>query len=234
MLAQYIAEVQRLLNDEGGQFFKIPTLTAYINRARRRIAAISGCIRCLPPGLLTHKGQERYPFSHMIPIIQQEVPGAGEVLFVRSLSIAQGRGPGAWAPQWYQIPFTDFSARFRVLDRTFLGNFNVPGWFAVFGSGPAAELYLAPIPMREDRMLLDLTLLPTPLIEDSDDPCPLPYPWSDVVAFWAGVMALLQQQRKEDAKVLSDLFTQMMPECAAVVMPQFNVNSYAPGHIRSA
>ena len=58
MLSNYIAETQNLLNDSEGQFFKLPTITNYINRSRRRIAYMSGCLRCVPPGTITNPNQE--------------------------------------------------------------------------------------------------------------------------------------------------------------------------------
>lgn len=233
MLAQYISEVQDLVNDPDGQFFKPPTLIKYINRARRRIAAISGCIRCIPEGAQTHPGQEIYPFADWITLVQNQVPGCDQILTCRTISISIGWGPGAWQPMWRQIPFIDFQARFRVYNRTFLGTISEPGWWSQFGSGPNGKIYLAPIPMQEAPIVADLSLLPAALIDD-DDPEPLPYPWDDVVVFWAGVMALLQQQRKEDAQVLTQLFNQMMPECASVVMPVFFQSPYAGGIKRSA
>ena len=57
MLSTYITDVQNLLNDGQGQFFSIPTLVNFINKSRRRIAAVSGCIRCVPPGTYTFPRQ---------------------------------------------------------------------------------------------------------------------------------------------------------------------------------
>lgn len=233
MLAEYLAEVQDILNDSSGQFFKPATMTKYINRARRRIAAISACLRCIPDGARTHPGQEIYPFADWISLVQNQMPGTDQILACRSVTVSIGWGPGAWSPMWRQIPFWDFQARFRVYNRTFLGTISEPGWWAQFGSGTRGQLYLAPIPMQEAPLLVDLTLLPAAL-QDDNDPEPLPFPWTDAVVYWAGVFALMQQQRKDDAKALGDLFAQMMPECAAVVMPVMLQSPYAGGIMRSA
>ncbi|HEX3524842.1 MAG TPA: hypothetical protein VHT52_22490, partial [Stellaceae bacterium] len=93
MLAAYIDEVQGHLNDSGGQFFTIPRLTGYINRSRRRIAAVSGCLRFGPPGTQTKPGREIYPFSAWNALAQQVCPGAQSILACRSLAIGLG---GAW------------------------------------------------------------------------------------------------------------------------------------------
>lgn len=233
MLSEYVAEVQDLLNDEGAQLHRIPTLKRYINRSRRRIASISGCIRHCPEGARTHPGQEQYPFAHWQSLCQDQVPGTDQILFCRTLSVSIGFGPGAWTPMWRFIPFMDFQARVRVYNRTFLGTISEPGWWTMFGSGPKTVIYLAPIPMQEAPIIADLSLLPMSM-KDDDDPEPIPFPWTDVVVFWAATMALLQQQRKEDAAALTTLFSQLMPECASVVAPFMFQSPYAGGIKRSA
>ena len=98
MLAEYVTEVQDLLNDSQGQYFNIPRLHRYINRARRRIAYMSGCLRVIPPGTQTVPRQEIYRLSDWLPLVQGEVPGIQSILAVRSLCIAIG--PGGWKPMW--------------------------------------------------------------------------------------------------------------------------------------
>jgi hypothetical protein len=139
---------------------------------------------------------------------------------------------GGWKPMWRKIPFTDFQARFRIYNRTFLGTISEPGWFAQYGEGPDGKLYLAPIPSQQAPMEVDLTLVPAPLIDD-DDPEPIPYPWTDAVSYWSAVLCLLQQQRREDAQAMAQLFNSDMPMCAAVVCPQMIQTPYG-AVIRSA
>jgi hypothetical protein len=235
MLAAYVSETQRLLNDRNGQFFDLPTMHDYINRSRRRIAGVSGCLRAqIDNGILTHNGQEQYRLKDWVSVVQGVMPGAGEILYVRSLSIAIGHGPGAWRPKWRQVAsFTDFDARFRIWNRTFVGMISEPGWWCQLGSGMAGIIYLAPIPSLEAPLSVDLQIIPAPLLDD-EDPEPLPYPWNDAVAFWAATMCLMQQQRREDAQAMTTLFNYMLPEAAAVVCPQLIQTNYGPGHIRSA
>src|SRR5215468_286488 len=126
MLSTYITDVQNLLNDNQGQFFSLPTLTNYINKSRRRIAAVSGCLRCIPPGVQTIPNQEIYPFSDWLALVQGVIPSAQSILACRSLAVAIGgrwvQNPdsgwqttsGGWKPMWRRIIFTDFQARFRI------------------------------------------------------------------------------------------------------------------------
>jgi hypothetical protein len=237
MLAAYITEVQNHLNDSEGQFFRIPTLTNYINRARRRIAAVSGCLRCVPPGTQTKPGREIYPFSEWGALVQQLVPQAQSILSCRSLAVGIGGAweqdtdgiwsiqKGTWKPVWKRCVWTDFQARFRIYGGTFMGSISQPGWYAQYGEGPAAALYLAPIPSIAAPFEVDLTLIPKPLLTD-DDAEPIPYPWTDAVSYWAATLALLQQQRTQDAQAMAELFNSDLPMCASVVCPQFIANAY--------
>ena len=223
MLANYITETQNFLNDSQGQFFSQPTLTNYVNRARRRVAAASGCLRVLPPGTSTKKNQEIYPFSDWNALVQKEMPGVQSILGCRSLAIAIGKG--GWKPMWNRVVWTDFQARFRIYNGTFIGAISEPGWYAQYGSGPIGKLYLAPIPSMEMPMEVDLTCIPFPLLTDNDIE-PIPYPWTDAVPYWSAILCLFQQQRYQDAQALAQLFNTDMPFAAAVVCPQMIQSPY--------
>lgn len=230
MLAEYVTEVQQHLNDIQGQFFPAAALHSFINRSRRRVAAASGCLRLLPAGSQTVANQEVYPFTAWNALVQDQLPGAKSILNVRSVSIAIG--VGGWKPMWHRIPWTDFQARFRIYNGMYYGVISEPGWWAQYGEGPYGKLYLAPIPSCAMPMDIDLSCVPQPLLAD-EDPEPIPYPWTDAVSYWAAVLALMQQQRTQDAKAMADLFNADMPMCAAVVCPQFISSPYG-AVIRSA
>lgn len=232
MLNQYISDTQDLLNDPNGQFFKLPRLISYINKSRRRIAAASGCLRVVPPGVTTIPNQEIYPLAAWTSLVQGALPGVQSILFCRSIAIGIGGhwdGPdivgGSWKPVWRRTVWSDFQSRFRIYGRTFYGTISDPGWWAQFGVGEAGQIYLAPIPSQVNPMELDLTCTPMPLQTDND-PEAIPYPWQDAVAYWAGVLALLQQQRPQDAQALATLFNTDLPFCASVVCPQMLQSAY--------
>lgn len=232
-----MTDTQNLLNDQGGQFFPEPTLHTYINRSRRRIAAASGCLRVIPPGIQTVPNQEIYPFAAWNALVQGIMPGAQSILACRSVSIAiggkwqqQSDGSwiivgGAWKPMWRRIVWTDFQARFRIYGRTFYGTISEPGWWSQYGEGPIGSIYLAPIPGQAQPMELDLTCIPTPLLTDKD-PDPIPYPWNDAVSYWAATLCLMQQQRTQDATAMAQAFNAEMPFAAAVVCPQMIQTAY--------
>jgi hypothetical protein len=230
MLQQYISDTRDHLNDSGGQFFDEGTLTRYINRARRRVAASSGCLRVLPPGTWTVPNQEVYPFKAWNSLVQDAMTGVESVLACRSLAIAIG--PGGWKPMWRRVVFTDFQARFRIYNSTFWGTISEPGWYAQYGEGEYGKLYLAPIPSQATPFDVDLTCIPAPLLTDKD-PEPIPYPWTDAVSYWSAVLCLLQQQRRADASAMAELFNADMPMCAAIVCPQMIQTAYGAA-LRSA
>jgi len=244
VLATYLSDTRNLLNDTGAQFFSDPALTSYINRSRRRIAAVSGCLRVMPPGTQTVANQETYPFAAWNALVQGVVPQAQSILACRSLAVGiggkwqldeNGNGKivgGSWKPMWRRIVWTDFQARFRIYGGTFMGILSEPGWWAQYGEGPAAQIYLAPIPTTSLPMEVDLTVIPQPLMTDGDSD-PIPYPWTDAVSYWAAVMCLLQQQRREDAGAMAELFNTELPMCASVVCPQMIQSAYG-ATLRSA
>lgn len=230
MLSRYVTELQNLLNDQNGQFYPIPTLVNYINRSRRRIAWTSGCIRVLPPGVLTHPQQEVYPFSDWISLVQSVRPQVQNIMAIRSLAVSIG--PGGWKPVWRRIVWTDFQSRFRIFNGTWYGTISEPGWYAQYGEGSIGSVYLAPIPAQELPMEVDLSCTPFPLLTDNDAEI-IPDPWTDAVIWWAAVLALLQQQRPRDATGMVQAFALEMPFCASVVCPQMIQNTYG-AMIRSA
>lgn len=237
MLAGYISEVRGLLNDGQGQFFTDAQLCNYINRARRRIAYASNCLRCIPPGLQTVPGQEQYRFDAWLPLIQEVMPSAQSVLSCHNISIGIGGkwfressgewrvSWGSWKPMWRRLVFTDFQARLRIYGGSFMGSFSTPGWWAQYRDGPSGKVFLAPIPTMAMPFEADVSVIPQPLLTDND-PDPLEYPWQDSVAYWAAVMALFQQQRPQDAQNMIQMFNAELPVAAAAVNPWFTATGY--------
>lgn len=74
-------------------------------------------------------------------------------------------------------------------------------------------------------MQLDCSCMVYPL-ENDDDPEPLPYPWTDAVAYYAAWLCLIQQQRREDAQAMLQVFASELPFAASVVAPQSITSPY--------
>jgi hypothetical protein len=191
---------------------------------------MSGCVRVMPPGTKTHRLQEQYPFKDWISSVQAVQPGIQSIFMCRSLSVAIG--VGGWKPMWRRVVWTDFQARFRIFNGTFYGTVSEPGWWSQYGEGPAARVFLAPIPSQDNPMEVDLSCIPAPLLTDND-PEIIPQPWTDAVPWWAAVLCLIQQQRGQDAKAMADLFAMEMPMCASIVCPTMIQTAYGAA-MRSA
>jgi hypothetical protein len=224
VLQTYLSDTQNLLNDAGGQFFRVETLTNYVNRARRRISMVSGCVRIMPAGTQTVPNQESYKFREWMSLVQA-TPGVREIFAVRSLAIALGPGNGAWKPVWNRIPWTDFQARFRIWNQAWTGAISYPGFWSQYSFGNLGSLYLAPIPSTAQPMEMDFSCLPFPLESDDDPEC-IPQPWQDAVPYFASFLCFVQQQRLQDANVIAQLFQAELPACAAIVNPQAILSPY--------
>jgi len=223
VLTEYQTQTQNLLNDSGGQFFNASTLTSYINRSRRRVASASGCVRVLVQAQ-TIANQEEYKF-HDWTALAQATAGVREILAVRSLAIAIGPGDGAWKPVWNRLPWTDFQARFRIWNKAWMGVISYPGFYAQYGFGVGGSIFLAPIPTLQQPMELDCSCMPFPLQSDND-PEAICLPWSDAVPYYAAFLCMLQQQRKEDAAAILQIFQAELPHAASVVAPSMVTSPY--------
>lgn len=244
MLAQYVMDTRNFLNDQQGQFYPEATLHNYINRARRRIAAASGCLRVIPAGVQTEPNKEAYTFNAWNALVQKQMPGVKSILACRSIAVSIGGtwkqqpdgqwiiAGGAWKPLWRRIVWTDFQARFRIYGRTFYGTISEPGWWSQFNEGAIGSVYLAPIPGQPMPLEADLTCIPENLQSDKD-PEIIPYPWTDAVAYWSATLCLIQQQRTQDATAMAQAFNAEMPFAASVVCPQMIQTAYGAA-MRSA
>ena len=106
-----------------------------------------------------------------------------------------------------------------------VGVISYPGWWAQYGFGVTGSIYLAPIPSQQQPMELDCSCMPFPL-ENDDDVEPIPEPWSDAVPYYSAWLCLLQQQRREDAAAMLQVFAAELPFCASVVSPQMITSPY--------
>lgn len=224
----YLPAVRSLLNDLQSQFYTDSTLTSFINRARIRVASTSGCVRMLVKAQ-TVANQEVYNFASWDSLVAA-TPGVSYILNVRTIAIAIG--PGGWKPMWRRVPWTDFQARFRIYNGTFMGTISEPGWWAQYAQGDNGSIYLAPIPTQVNPLEADCTCIPLNLASDTD-PEVIPEAWREAVNYWSAILAMFQQQRLEDAKALGAIFQAEMPWAAAVVCPTFVSTGY-PATIRSA
>jgi len=223
-LNAYLTATQSLLGDPLGQFYTTTQLTTFINTARNRVAASGECVRWVPPSGTgqnqTVAAQEVYPFA-AVNALAPAGSGIGSILAVRTVAVQNG----TIKPTWTQLAWSRFQAFLRLYSGTFTGTQTV-GWWSQFSFGTLGSIYLAPIPTSALPMDWDCTCLPIALALDTD-PEAIPYPWSDLIPFYAAYLALLQQQRGPDADMMLKRMQMMGPWAARVVKRQFVSSMYA-------
>ena len=141
------------------------------------------------------QGKEVYNFSD---IDLTQVPGAGAVYYVRSVSII-------YANYRYSLPMYSFSAyQAQVRQYPFQYQY-VPAFASQFGQGTAGSLYLYPIASQAYQYELDCLCLPQDLLTDLSVEI-IPDPWVDAVKYFALHLAYLDIQNFNAATMYLQLF----------------------------
>lgn len=177
-LAQYIIDVRRLLHDALGQYWTDVELTDYINAARDRVVADTGCNRMKQAGTLA-QGTESYLFSAFSNQYR-----TFDVLNIRLL----------WGSAWYQLdymPFGELSTRMRAW-KTMQQR---PVAFSVYGQN---TIYVGPLPDQAYTVELDTVVAPAPLVVPTDQDF-IAFPYVGCVAFYAAYLAKFKEGSMTDA-----------------------------------
>ena len=300
-LSDYLTDLRSLLNDPSNQFSSTAEMTRWINKARKRIASESQCIRILPnstgsldsitattagsgyttatvtisapdgmgqnfvtatatanivgtaitsytitnPGsgyvntptvtitgdgtsavgtavltdfVHTVVGQEKYDFSTVNTVIQENFPGVEKVLAVQSVSVSWG----SWKPTLSWRPWTWLQAYARSNNLTLQ---NYPTLWAQYGQGDAGSIYVYPLPSILAQMEWDCYCQPIDLEDDMDVEA-LPAPWTDAVQLLAAYYAYLQAQRRDDAQMMVNEYKRFLRENRGYVQPSMVLDYY--------
>ena len=189
-LSQYIIDVRRLLHDSTGQYWQDPELIDYINAARNRVVADTGCNRMVQSGAIL-QGQEAYDFSFC------GQNDTFDILNVRML----------WGAMWYQLdylPFGDFSTKLRAW-ATWQQR---PVAFTVYGQN---TLYVGPVPDQTYTVELDTVVAPGSLVLTTDQDF-IAFPFVGCVAFYAAYLAKFKEQSYEQAAVFETEYKKKVME----------------------
>lgn len=180
MLVSYETAVQRLIQLVNTNLIPTATLDAYINIARKQVAADAECVRG-EAALTTSANLRTYPFSAMtLPA------NFDSVITVRQIRFGN-----------LKIDFRPFEWLFRYYEGD--APMGIPQRAAQQGQGVSGNLYLDPTPDTAYLLSLDVAALPIALVDDTT-PEIIPYPWTDAVPFYAAGYAFMQLQRQTDAQ----------------------------------
>lgn len=143
-------------------------------------------------------GQEQYSFRD---INVSMFPGVDSVFAIRSVAVI-------YANYRYVLPMYSFS-EYQAKIRNFPYQFQyVPAFCSQFGQGSDGSFFAYPIPSQIYQWEFDLYCIPSELIDDQSVDV-IPYPWSDVVAYFAAHLGYLDLQNLNAANYFLDLFDRM-------------------------
>jgi len=177
-LADYLAELRRLLHDENDNFWSAADKTAYINAGIQRRDLDSGQNRVLISKTLT-AGTALYNFSDLSNDAVFDVIGIAVI-------------NGSTRIQLNQYSYSELS----VAARAWTTYQSLPRAFARYGP---SQVYLAPIPVSAYVSEWDCCVYSDPLVAPTDVD-PLPFPYVKPVAYYAAYEAKLYERAFDEAE----------------------------------
>lgn len=198
-------------NAGAGYFAPVVTITSGNGTGATAIANVSGV-----NGTTTL--QEKYTFAAVNPMVAVSGSGIQSIFMVSSISVLWGTFRYTLA----RMGFGEFQARFRNYAAGFYGP---PAAFCNFDQGINGSVYVRPIPDQRYAWEWDVCCIPWALANDTD-PEPIPYPWTDAVAYLAAYYALLGAQRSADADKMYEHFERCMKRARAFSSPGVVRNWY--------
>ena len=177
-LGQYIIDTRRLLHDSTGNYWQDSELTDYVNEARNRTVADTGCNRILQTFNLV-AAQEVYPFSAL--------PKGNATFDVLNITVY-------WGSQRVPLDYMPFT-KFNTLLRSWQTFTSRPTTFSVYGQD---AVYVAPVPDQNYVTEWDTVVEPVALslLTDTDT---IKSPYNLAVPFYAAYMAKYKEQSFEQA-----------------------------------
>lgn len=168
----------------------------------------------------TVAGQEVYNFSTINSLIASVAPNSGiqDVMGVFNISASWG----TMKPTLQHTSWSDFQAYLRSYS---VGLQNYPTVWSQYSQGQNGSVYLWPIPSQQLPMDWDCYCTPIPLVDDTTVEA-LPYPWTDVVPYYAAYLGYENAQRTKDADRMKDQFKEYMQRARSLSEPPFVPDFY--------
>ena len=179
-LNTYITQCQRLLHDANQSFWSTGELTDYINSARNKVAALTGCQRYLDTSVSLAANTESYNFSSFAH--------ASNVIDVWGVTVI-------WGNERISLqykPWTEFTAFLRP----WVQFQQVPFVWSKYGS---SSIYVGPKPDQTYSTEIDTIEVPNTLIDNTTVE-QLIYPFTDAVPYYAAYLAKKKEQSYGEAQ----------------------------------
>lgn len=184
-LQDHLTDLQRLLHDSTFRFWSQQELTDYINKARKLIAAETGCTRQLVTKDIvaaTNLSEATYAFDQILT--NRTVIDVLDVLLQYNSTTN------------YQLKYYEFS----ILART-------PAWQSQLSSNPQfytvhhRSVIILPWPnIAYPSTTFDCAIEPLTLSALTDVENDLPFPYTECIQFYAAYLAKLKDQRRQEAE----------------------------------
>ena len=178
-LSQYIIEVRRLLHDATGNYWSDAELTDYINEARNRMVADTGCNRILQTVTL-NTAQEVYSLASL--------PQGISTIDVLNITVLWGT---MRVPLNYMV-FTEFNMKMRAWQ----SYQSRPVAFSVYAQ---SNVYVGPIPDQPYTSEWDTVVIPPALVNPTDVDSIL-FPYTSGISFYAAYLAKYKEQSIDEAE----------------------------------
>lgn len=176
-----------------GKLYSDADLTTFINQARGQLAGDAECIANFASLTLT-AGQRQYNFSSVA--LGSPSTGIQGIFNIRQSLLQLGTGSGGQGYVWMRprsFPwFTLYHLNNVVPDE------GQPSEWSQFGQGVSGTIFIDLVPDQAYTLSLDTICYPVDLVDDSTVEA-IPYPWTDVVPFYAAWYALCASQKQTDA-----------------------------------
>ena len=155
----------------------------------------------LTPFLSTVANQEVYNFSDA----NQFLPTTMESIFaLQNVSVSWG----GIKPTMRHLDWSGFQAYLRAYNTQ---STSWPAVWAQYGQGGGGAVYLNPIPSQVLQMEWDAYCIPSELDSDQQVEA-IPYPWTDVVPYYAAMEAYISARNTDMANYFAALYRQRMKE----------------------
>ena len=182
-LSSEILDTRRLLHDANGNYWSDAELTDYINAARYRVVADTGCNRVLQTfSMVTN--QEVYALTSL--------PQGVNTIDILNLSVLWG----STRITLNYMPFTEFNAKMRAW-QTFVSR---PAVWTRYGQG---QVYVGPVPDQAYVSEWDTVCVPAALANPSDSETVV-FPYSEGIPYYAAYKAKYKEQSYDEAQLFHD------------------------------
>lgn len=192
-LQTYVTDSQNLLHDQG-QLWPVPELTGYINKARRKVAQDTKCLRQDALGLVLTGGQEIYQISSFVSI----PAGLGPVIDIMGINIY-------WGTQRIALQYLSWS-ELNALLRIWQTRTQLPAAYARKG---ALQIYFGPVPDQNYTSDWDVAFHPADMVNLTDTEI-MPAPFDQPVMWYTAYLAKAKEQALGEMKFFEGEYTKQV------------------------